>query len=94
VAPKIRGTRLCRLPRGPLAFYGPDNRKATKAVLGIIETEEAEPRLHTWGGETADKDLRYDVSLQNDCVRIVQREGIPNNGQARSRLAALKVRDS
>ncbi|HYZ74036.1 MAG TPA: hypothetical protein VE641_13215 [Chthoniobacterales bacterium] len=62
-------------PVATLAFYGPDNRKATKAVLGIIENEEAEPRLRTWGGETADKDLRYDVGLQNDWVRIIQREG-------------------
>ena len=62
-------------PVATLAFYGPDNRKATKAVLGIIDTQEAEPRLRTWGGETADKDLRYDVSLQSDWVRIIQREG-------------------
>jgi sugar phosphate isomerase/epimerase len=62
-------------PVATLAFYGPDDRKATKAVLGIIETEGVEPRLHTWGGETADKDLHYDLNLQNELVRIIQREG-------------------
>lgn len=62
-------------PVATLAFYGPDNRMATKAVLGIIDIEKAEPRLRTWGGETAEKDLRLDVSLQNEWVRIIQREG-------------------
>jgi hypothetical protein len=62
-------------PVATLAFYGPDDRKATKAVLGIIDTEGAEPRLRTWGGETADKDLRYYVGLQNDWIEIIRREG-------------------
>jgi hypothetical protein len=62
-------------PVATLAFYGPDDRKATKAVLGVIDTEGAEPQLHTWGGETADKDLRYNVGLQNHWIEIIRREG-------------------
>ena len=61
-------------PVATLAFYGPDDRRATKAVLCIIDTKGAEPRLHTWGGETADKDLRYNVGLQNDWIRVIRRE--------------------
>jgi hypothetical protein len=62
-------------PMATLAFYGPDDRKASKVVLGIIESEGGEPVLRKWVRETADKDLRYDVSLQNAWIEIIRREG-------------------
>jgi hypothetical protein len=72
---KFAGRGAAGFPAATLAFYGPDDRKATKVVLAIIDRRGAEPRLYTWGGETADKDLRYDVSLQNDWVKMIRREG-------------------
>jgi hypothetical protein len=62
-------------PMATLAFYGPDDRKASKVVLGIIEFEGGEPVLHKWVRDPADKDLRYDVSLQNAWIEIIRREG-------------------
>jgi hypothetical protein len=62
-------------PMATLAFYGPDDRKASMVVLGIIESEGGEPVLRKWVRETADKDLRYDVSLQNAWIEIIRREG-------------------
>ncbi|HEX6566955.1 MAG TPA: hypothetical protein VF020_21875 [Chthoniobacterales bacterium] len=62
-------------PVATLVFYGPNDRKATKAVLGIIDTEGAEPRFHTWAYEVADKDLRYNVDLQNEWIKIIEEAG-------------------
>lgn len=67
-------------PVATLAFYGPDDRKASKVVLGIIESEGAEPRLHKWFRDTGDKDLRYDVSLQNVWIEVIRREGAQSLG--------------
>ena len=63
-------------PVATLAFYGPDDRKASKAVLGIIASPDAEPQLHKWFREVPDADLRYDVKLQNAWLEIMRREGV------------------
>ena len=57
-------------PLATLAFYGPDDRKASKIVLGMIDSRGAEPHLHKWIRETDDKDLRYDVGLQRVWIEI------------------------
>ena len=75
-------------PLATLAFYGPDDRKASKIVLGMIDSKSAEPQLHKWIRETDDKDLRYDDEINRFCAE----EGIPNDGHARARLAARKAR--
>jgi hypothetical protein len=59
-----------------LAFYGPDDKKASKAVLGIIASRGAEPQLHKWFAKSSDKDLRYNVKLQNAWIEIIRREGM------------------
>lgn len=51
------------LPRATLAYYGPDDRRATKAVLGIFLTDdEDESIIHRYFDEG--KDVRVDVSIQ------------------------------
>jgi hypothetical protein len=62
-------------PVATLAFYGPDDKKASKAVLGIIVSQGADPQLHKWFREVPDADLRYDVKLQNAWIEIIRREG-------------------
>jgi hypothetical protein len=74
-------------PLASLGFYGPDDRKASKVVLGKIDSQGAEPQLRRWIRETNDKELRYDVGLQKACAE----EGIPKDGQARARLATRKA---
>jgi hypothetical protein len=63
-------------PVATLAFYGPDDKKASKAVLGTIDSEGAEPQLHKWFAESPGIDLRYNIKLQNAWIEIIRREGI------------------
>ena len=41
-------------PLATLIFYGPDDKKASKAVLGIILSKDAEVQLHKWFRESPD----------------------------------------
>jgi hypothetical protein len=41
-------------PIGTLAFYGPDDRRASKVVAGIIARQDAEPDLRKWFADDAD----------------------------------------
>jgi hypothetical protein len=63
-------------PVATLAFYGPDDKKASKAVLGIIPSKDSEIQLHKWFRESPDADLRYDIKLQNTWIDIIRREGV------------------
>ena len=63
-------------PVATLAFYGPDDKKASKAVLGIFASQGAEPQLHKWFAESLDMDLRYNIKLQNTWIEIIRREGV------------------
>jgi hypothetical protein len=66
---------VAEYPLATLIFYGPDDRRAIKAVLGITDKKEAEPRLYEWSGEV-DKDLRHNVSRQKEWAQIIQSEGV------------------
>ena len=63
-------------PVATLAFYGPDDKKASKAVLGIILSKGSEAQLHKWFRESATVDLRYDIKLQNAWIEIIRREAV------------------
>ena len=63
-------------PVATLAFYGPDDKKASKAVLGIFAAKGDEPQLHKWFRESTEADLRYDTKLQNTWIEILRREGV------------------
>jgi len=54
------------LPRATLAFYGPDDKKGTKAVLGIFLNDGEEATLHKYYSE--DRDIRYKVGVQEDIL--------------------------
>lgn len=52
---KSRAKRSHRgYPVATVAFYGPDDRIATKAVLGIIPVENAEPALFKYFNDECD----------------------------------------
>ena len=53
-------------PRASIAFYGPDDRKAIKAVLGIILREGDDPAVHRYFSE--EKDARYSIEIQKDIL--------------------------
>jgi hypothetical protein len=41
-------------PLGSIAFYGPDDKRASKAAVGIFAAEGAEPTMRKWFSETED----------------------------------------
>jgi len=53
-------------PQATLAYYGPDDKKATKAVLGVFLREGAEPTLYRHFNE--DKDVRFLVEVQESML--------------------------
>jgi hypothetical protein len=79
-------------PVATLAFYGPDDKKASKAVLGIILSKDSEVQLHKWFRESPDADLRYDIKLQNAWIEIIRRERRPKprDGRGNQRMPARR----
>lgn len=61
-------------PLATLAFYGPDDRKATKAVLGIFLREGDEGTIHRFFSEA--KDIRYRVDIQEMVLARLQEHGV------------------
>src|ERR1035437_5895215 len=54
------------LPRAPLAFYGPDDTRASKAVLGIFLHDDCEPIIHRYFCD--DADARYKIEIQESVL--------------------------
>ena len=57
-------------PRATLAFYGPDNKQATKAVLAIFLKEGDEPTLYRYFSE--EKDVRFRNDFQEDILARIR----------------------
>ena len=53
-------------PRATLAFYGPDDKKATKAVLGIFLRDGDEGTIYRYFSE--EKDVRFKIDVQEDVI--------------------------
>jgi len=56
-------------PMATVAYYGPDNRKATKAAVGIIKHEGAEPIMRKW--HTTETDARLDEKITNEILGFI-----------------------
>jgi len=56
-------------PVATVAYYGPDNRKATKVAVGIIEREGAEPVMRKW--HTDGIDARLDEEITNEILEFI-----------------------
>ncbi len=61
-------------PKATLAFYGPDNNKATKAVLGIFLNEEDEVQIQRFFNEV--KDVRYCLPTQEDILARLKEHNV------------------
>jgi hypothetical protein len=57
-------------PLATLAFYGPDDKKATKAVLGVFLRDGDEPSLYRFFSQ--DKDVRYKIDIQQNILARLQ----------------------
>src|SRR5882757_8296255 len=62
-------------PVGTVAFYGPDNRRATKVVVSLIRAPQAAPaKLRRWFAETGD--LRTDETVFAEIVGFLRENGV------------------
>lgn len=57
-------------PKATLAFYGPDDKKATKTVLGIFLAAGDEGRIYRFFSE--DRDVRFRIDVQEDILARLQ----------------------
>jgi len=61
-------------PIATIAFYGPDNKRASKAVVVIVNAEGAEPgALQRWFAEEGD--VRADPAIANEILHFVRDHG-------------------
>lgn len=60
-------------PLATIAFYGPDDKMATKAVASIVVSEDAEPEpMKKW---YSDRDVRNDESILSDLKKFLGEHG-------------------
>ena len=59
-------------PVATAAFYGPDDKKATKLVVAIVQREGAEPDpLQRWVSDQ--EDLRFDEQIIKQVLEFIKR---------------------
>jgi hypothetical protein len=59
-------------PVATVAFYGPDDQRASKVAVGILPSENAEPdAFHRWFA--TDRDLRTDREVASEILGFIQR---------------------
>lgn len=62
-------------PAGTIAFYGPDDRRATKVVVGIAPSAESGiVAMEKWSGE--DLDVRVDPRIGAEVLAFIRRHGV------------------
>ncbi len=59
-------------PSVTIAYYGPNDKLATKVVLGYIAEENAEAQIETFITKT---DIREDITVQTAIIKIIERSG-------------------
>lgn len=66
-------------PAGTVAFYGPDNSRATKAAVAIVEQEDEEPsHLTRWFIEHGD--LRKDEAILAEVAQFLREHDVRSVG--------------
>ena len=66
-------------PVGTVAFYGPDDQRASKVVLGIIHYD-GDPQLHKWTSPTGD--LRRDTAVLQEIINRMREHGVKSVAMA------------
>ena len=62
-------------PVATIAFYGPDDTRASKVAVGIIDAEDAHPSaLERWFDEEGD--IRKNAAVGNEILRFVQEHNV------------------
>ena len=65
-------------PVGTLAFYGPDDRRASKVAVSVIRHEGAEPDLRRWFSETGD--VRTDPTILSEIAAHLRQNSVHSVG--------------
>ena len=61
-------------PIATIAYYGPDDKNATKVAVGIVPYENADPRiLKRWINK--DTDIRIDRITNEDIIKFIKENG-------------------
>jgi len=61
-------------PVGTLAFYGPDNQRASKVAVSVIRYEGAEPDVRRWFSETGD--VRTDPTILSEIALYLRQSAV------------------
>ncbi len=62
-------------PLGTVAFYGPDDRRASKVAAGIVVDDDGDPvELERWFSD--DADVREDVGIQQEVFTFLKQHGV------------------
>jgi len=62
-------------PVGTIAFYGPDNRRASKAAVAVVPGADAEPTdLRRWFSETGD--VRKDGTILEEIATFLRAHAV------------------
>lgn len=68
---KKKGQRGFRgYPVGTVAYYGPNDQRASKVVVAIIAAKGTEPEIKKWFSE--DTDVRADATINNELLLFVE----------------------
>jgi hypothetical protein len=61
-------------PVATVAFYGPDDQRASKVAVGIVMSEDAEPEiLERWFSDSTD--IRYDLAIASEIHAFITSNG-------------------
>jgi hypothetical protein len=61
-------------PADTIAFYGPDDKRASKVAIGIVVAEGAEPVMERLFAE--DSDVRTDPAIGASILRFLEDHGV------------------
>jgi hypothetical protein len=61
-------------PIGTIAFYGPDDRRASKVAVSVIRYDGAEPELRRWFSETGD--VRTDPAILSEIAMHLRQNAV------------------
>jgi hypothetical protein len=72
-------------PVGAIAFYGPDNRRATKVAVSIVTAPKSEPaEMRRWFAESGD--LRTDETVLVEIATFLRRHEVQSVALAKGIL--------
>ena len=61
-------------PVGAVACYGPDDKRASKLVASVKQSEDGEPLLRKWFAETGD--VRNDQTVAAEILTFFEENGV------------------